>query len=66
MTRQHTRCPYPAYTIEEFTSLLSINSIGLLRDFIGVVIAIAVIVGFIVVSMGDVYRSSSGSDRAYP
>ena len=37
--------------MEEFTSLLSINSIGLLRNFIGVVIAVAVIVGFIVVSM---------------
>ena len=42
---------YPIYTIEEFTSLLSINSLGLLRNFIGVVIAVAVIVGFIVVSM---------------
>jgi len=42
---------YPIYTMEEFTSLLSINSIGLLRNFIGVVIAIAIIVGFIVVSM---------------
>jgi putative ABC transport system permease protein len=42
---------YPIYTMEEFTSLLSINSVGLLRDFIGVVIAIAIIVGFIVVSM---------------
>jgi putative ABC transport system permease protein len=42
---------YPIYTMEEFTSLLSINSIGLLRNFIGVVIAVAVIVGFIVVSM---------------
>jgi len=48
----HTTLPgYPVYTIEEFTSLLSINSIGLLRNFIGVVIAVAVIVGFIVVSM---------------
>ena len=37
--------------MEEFTSLLSINSIGLLRNFIGVVIAVAIIVGFIVVSM---------------
>ena len=42
---------YPVYTMEEFTSLLSISSIGLLRNFIGVVIAIAVVVGFIVVSM---------------
>jgi putative ABC transport system permease protein len=37
---------YPIYTMEEFTSLLSINSVGLLRNFIGVVIGIAVIVGF--------------------
>ena len=42
---------YPIYTIEEFTSLLTINSLALLRNFIGVVIAIGVIVGFIVVSM---------------
>jgi putative ABC transport system permease protein len=35
----------------EFASLLTINSVGLLRNFIGVVIGIAVIVGFIVVSM---------------
>jgi putative ABC transport system permease protein len=42
---------YPIYSMEEFTSLLSINSIGLLRNFINVVIAIAVIVGFIVVSI---------------
>jgi len=42
---------YPIYTMEEFTSLLTINSVGLLRDFIGVVIAIAVIVGFIAVTM---------------
>ena len=37
--------------MEEFSSLLTINSVGLLRNFIGVVIGIAVIVGFIVVSM---------------
>jgi putative ABC transport system permease protein len=42
---------YFIYTMEEFTSLLTINSVGLLRDFIGVVIGIAVIVGFIVVTM---------------
>jgi len=42
---------YPIYTMEEFTSLLSVNSVGLLRNFIGVVIGIAVIVGFIVVFM---------------
>jgi putative ABC transport system permease protein len=42
---------YFIYTMEEFTSLLTINSVGLLRNFISVVIGIAVIVGFIVVSM---------------
>ncbi len=42
---------YFIYTMEEFTSLLTINSVALLRNFIGVVIGIAVIVGFIVVSM---------------
>lgn len=47
-----TKLPsYPIYTVEEFTSLLSINSVGLLRNFIGVVIGVAVIVGFIVVFM---------------
>lgn len=42
---------YFIYTMEEFTSLLTINSVGLLRSFIGVVIGVAVIVGFIVVTM---------------
>jgi putative ABC transport system permease protein len=42
---------YSIYTMEEFTSLLTINSVGLLRDFIGVVIGIALIVGFIAVTM---------------
>jgi putative ABC transport system permease protein len=42
---------YFIFTIEEFTSLLTINSVGLLRNFIGVVIGIAVLVGFIVVTM---------------
>ena len=42
---------YQIYTMEEFTSLLSINSVGLLKNFIGVVIGVAVIVGFIVVFM---------------
>jgi len=47
-----TRMPtYPIYTMEEFTSLLSVNSVGMLRNFIGVVIGVAVIVGFIVVFM---------------
>ena len=42
---------YVIYTMEEFTSLLTINSVGMLRDFIGVVIGIGLIVGFIVVTM---------------
>lgn len=42
---------YPIYTMEEFTSLLTISSVGLLRNFIGVVIGISIVVGFIVVSM---------------
>jgi putative ABC transport system permease protein len=42
---------YSIYTMEEFTSLLTISSVGLLRNFIGVVIGIAAIVGFIVVFM---------------
>ena len=42
---------YFIYTMEQFTSLLTINSVGMLRDFIGVVIGIALIVGFIVVTM---------------
>lgn len=47
-----TKMPgYQIYTVEEFTSLLSINSVGLLRNFIGVVIGVAVVVGFIVVFM---------------
>jgi putative ABC transport system permease protein len=42
---------YNIYTMEEFTSLLTLSSVSLLKDFIGVVIGIAVIVGFIVVSI---------------
>jgi putative ABC transport system permease protein len=42
---------YQIYTMEEFTSLLSISSVGLLKNFIGVVIGVAVVVGFIVVFM---------------
>ncbi|WP_236657343.1 ABC transporter permease [Acidisarcina polymorpha] len=42
---------YPIYTMEEFTSLLTVSSVELLRNFIGVVIGVAVIVGFIVVYM---------------
>jgi putative ABC transport system permease protein len=42
---------YQIYTMEEFTSMLTINSVGILKSFIGVVIGIAVVVGFIVVFM---------------
>lgn len=42
---------YFIYTMEQFTSLLTINSVGLLRDFIGVVMGIGLVVGFIVVTM---------------
>jgi putative ABC transport system permease protein len=42
---------YQIYTMEEFTSMLTISSVGLLKNFIGVVIGIAVVVGFIVVFM---------------
>jgi putative ABC transport system permease protein len=40
---------YFIYTMEEFTSLLTISSVELLKNFIGVVIGVAAIVGFIVV-----------------
>ncbi len=42
---------YQIYTLEYYTSLLSVSSLGLLRNFTGVVIGIAMIVGFIVVFM---------------
>ena len=42
---------YQIYTVEEFTSQLSINNVTMLKDFIYVVIGIATIVGFIVVFM---------------
>lgn len=42
---------YKIYTVEYYTSLLSVNSVGLLRNFTYVVIGIAMIVGFIVVFM---------------
>ena len=48
---RNTMPGYFIYTMEEFTSLLTINSVGLLRDFIGIVIGIALVVGFIVVTM---------------
>jgi putative ABC transport system permease protein len=42
---------YPIYTLEYYTSMLNVSSVGLLRNFIYVVIGIAMIVGFIVVFM---------------
>jgi putative ABC transport system permease protein len=42
---------YQIYTMEEFTSMLSISNVGMLKSFIGVVIGVAVVVGFIVVFM---------------
>jgi putative ABC transport system permease protein len=42
---------YQVYTTEEFTSMLSVGNVGLLKGFINVVIGIAVIVGFITVFM---------------
>jgi putative ABC transport system permease protein len=40
---------YQIYTMEEFTSLLNVSNVGMLREFIYVVIGVAVVVGFIVV-----------------
>ncbi len=42
---------YQIYTMEEFISMISINNVGMLKNFIGVVIGVAVVVGFIVVFM---------------
>ena len=42
---------YQIFTMEYFTSLLSVSSLGLLRNFTYVVIGVAMIVGFIVVFM---------------
>jgi putative ABC transport system permease protein len=42
---------YQIYTMEEFTSMFEISNVGMLKDFIWVVIAVAVIVGFISVFM---------------
>jgi len=42
---------YKIYTVEYYTSLLSVSSVGLLRNFTYVVIGIAMVVGFIVVFM---------------
>jgi putative ABC transport system permease protein len=42
---------YPILTMEELMSMFSISNVGMLKDFINVVIGVAVIVGFIVVFM---------------
>jgi putative ABC transport system permease protein len=39
------------YTMDALTSMYSINNVGMLKDFIRVVVGVAVIVGFIVVFM---------------
>jgi putative ABC transport system permease protein len=45
-----TKLPdYKIYSIEEFTSLFSVNRVEGLRAFIGVVITLSVVVGFLVV-----------------
>jgi putative ABC transport system permease protein len=42
---------YPIYSMEEFTSLISVDNIPGLRAFIAVVIGIGVVVGFLIVFM---------------
>jgi putative ABC transport system permease protein len=42
---------FQIYTMEEFTSLLTISNVGMLRNFIGVVIGVATVVGFLAVFM---------------
>jgi putative ABC transport system permease protein len=42
---------YKIYTVEEFASQFTVNSVSMLKDFIYVVIGVATIVGFIVVFM---------------
>src|SRR5258708_23471142 len=57
---------YQIYTMEEFTSMLSISNVGMLKSFIAVVIGVAVVVGFIVVFMAmytAVLWRSCGSGR---
>jgi putative ABC transport system permease protein len=40
---------YKIYSVEQFTSLISIDNIPMLKEFIGVVVGVGVIVGFLVV-----------------
>jgi putative ABC transport system permease protein len=42
---------YQVYSMEEFTSLFNVNNIAGLREFIGVIMAIGVIIGFAVVCL---------------
>jgi putative ABC transport system permease protein len=42
---------YPIYSMDEFTSLFNVNNIAGLREFIGVIMAIGVIIGFAVVCL---------------
>jgi putative ABC transport system permease protein len=42
---------YPIYSMDEFTSLININNIPALREFIIVIMAIGVIIGFAVVCL---------------
>ncbi len=40
---------YPIYSMEELTSLISVNNVPGLRAFIGVIVTLAIVVGFLVV-----------------
>jgi putative ABC transport system permease protein len=40
---------YPIYSIEEYTSLFSVKNVPMLKEFIGVIIGLGVLVGFLVV-----------------
>jgi putative ABC transport system permease protein len=40
---------YPIYSMEEFVSLISINNIAMLKNFIFVIITLGVLIGFLVV-----------------
>jgi putative ABC transport system permease protein len=42
---------YPIYSMEELTSLISVNNVPALRSFINVMIAIAMVIGFAVVCL---------------
>lgn len=40
---------YPIYSMEEFVSLYSVNNVPMLREFIGVIIGLGSLIGFLVV-----------------